>query len=468
MSGEIVWTDATELARRIRAREVSPVEVVQAFLDRADAVNPGVNAVVVDVPDAMDRARAAERAVVSEKPLSPLHGVPVTIKDCIDTAGVRTTRGSLLFKDRVPDVDATVVTRLQDAGAIVIGKTNMPEFALDADSSNRVFGTTNNPWNPDRSAGGSSGGEGAAIAAGMSPLGMGSDVGGSIRIPASFNGIVGLKATHGRIPLTGHWPDILLVSMHVGPMARSVRDIALALTVLSGPDGLDKLAAEVDPPGPIDLDSPLAGLRVAWSPEAGFAPVDREVQAAVTAAAAHLADLGAQVEQVSFDWLSKYDYQAEHIHAFNYEAVPAINAIAKGRLDELASATMWLVQEGVPSDERYAQARSRIGELIEDTTGFMRTYHAMLGPTTPMTAFPHGRHDHPVNGLVVPKFHVTKNTSPWDYTGSPALSVPFGWNGDGMPIGVQLVGRHFDEATVLRLGAALETGAPDRNRRPAL
>ena len=468
MSGEIVWMDATELARRIRARELSPVEVVRAFLDRADAVNPGVNAVVVDVPDALDRAKAAERAIVSGKTLGPLHGVPVTIKDCIDTAGVLTTRGSLLFKDRVPGADATVVTRLQDAGAIVIGKTNMPEFALDADSANRVFGTTNNPWDPDRSAGGSSGGEGAAIAAGMSPLGMGSDVGGSVRIPASFNGIVGLKATHGRIPLTGHWPDIMLASMHVGPMARSVRDIALALPVVSGPDGIDTLAAEVDAPGSIDLDSPLAGLRVAWSPEAGFAPVDREVQAVVTSAAAHLTALGAQVEQVSLDWLSKHNYQIEHIHAFNYEAVPAIKELAKGRLDDLTSATMWFVEEGAPSDERYSQARSRIGELITDTASFMGTYHAMLGPTTPMTAFPHGEHDYPINGIVVPKFHVTKNTSPWDYTGSPALSVPFGWNGDGMPIGVQLVGRHFDEATILRLGAALETGAPDRHRRPPL
>ena len=468
MSSEIVWADATELAHRIRSKELSPVEVVHAFLDRADAVNPGVNAVVVDIPEALERARAAERAVSSGDPLGPLHGVPVTIKDCIDTAGVRTTRGSLLFRDRVPDTDATVVTRLQDAGAIVIGKTNMPEFALDADSSNRVFGTTNNPWNPDRSAGGSSGGEGAAIAAGMSPLGMGSDVGGSIRIPATFNGIVGLKATHGRIPLTGHWPDILLASMHVGPMARSVRDIALALPILAGADGIDSYAAEIDPPGAIDLDGPLAGLRVAWSPEAGFGPVDLQVQAAVTAAAAHLTELGAELEQMSFDWLSKHNYQVEHIHAFNFEAVPAINELAKGRLDDLAPATMWFVNEGAPSHDRYLEARERIGELIQDTGRFFRTYHAMLGPTTPMPAFPHGKHDHPVNGLAIRKFHVTKNTSPWDYTGSPALSVPFGWTGDGMPIGVQIVGRHFDEATVLRLGAALEAGAPDPDRRPPL
>ena len=468
MSEDIVWADATELACRIRSKQVSPVEVLTALMGRIDTVNTAVNAIVVGVHDAFDRAAEAERAVTAGEPLGPLHGVPFTIKDCIDTAGVRTTRGSLLFKDRVPDRDATVVTRLRRAGGIMIGKTNMPEFALDADSSNRVFGTTNNPWNPDRSAGGSSGGEGAAIAAGLSPFGVGSDVGGSIRIPATFNGIVGLKATHGRIPLTGHWPDILLASMHVGPMARSVRDIALSISVMAGTDGVDPYASSMGPPGRIDLNTPLSGIRIAWSPEAGFAPVDREVQAVVIAAAAHLAELGAQVERLEMDFLNKHDYQIEHIHAFNFEAVPAIKSLGEGRFDELAPSTIWFAEAGAPSWERYLKARARIAELKTDTGLFFRTYHAMLAPTSPMPAFPHGRSDYPINGRAVPKFHVTKTTSPWDYTGSPALSVPFGWTRKGLPIGVQIIGRRFDEATVLRLGAALETGALEPNRTPSL
>ena len=468
MSDDVVWADATELACRIRSRQISPVEVLTTLVDRIDTVNPAVNAIVVPADDAFDRAAEAERAVTEGRTLGPLHGVPFTIKDCIDTAGLRTTRGSLLFKDRVPDQDATVVRRLSGAGGIMIGKTNMPEFALDADSSNRVFGTTNNPWNSDRSAGGSSGGEGAAIAAGLSPLGVGSDVGGSIRIPATFNGVAGLKATHGRIPLTGHWPDILLASMHVGPMARSVRDIALSLSVMAGADGVDPYASSMGPPALVDLDAPLSGLRVAWSPEASFAPVDREVQAVITAAAAHLTELGADVERSDLGFLSKHDYQVEHIHAFNFEAVPAIRRLGEGRFDELAPSTIWFAEAGAPSWGRYLKARSRIAELKIDTGEFFRTYHAMLAPTAPMPAFPHGRSDYPVNGRAVPKFHVTKTTSPWDYTGSPALSVPFGWTAQGLPIGVQIVGRRFDEATVLRLGAVLETGAIDPNRTPPL
>ena len=468
VNGDIVWADATELAERIRSRELSPVEVVRAFLDRIEAVNPKVNAVVVGIDDALDRALKAERAVTGGERLGPLHGVPFTIKDCIDTAGARTTRGSLLFADRVADSDATVVTRLREAGGVMIGKTNLPEFALDAETSNRVFGTTNNPWDQSRTAGGSSGGEGAAIGSGMSPLGMGSDVGGSIRIPATFNGIVGLKATHGHIPLTGHWPEVLMTSMHVGPMACSVRDIALSLPILAGPDGLDSYAAAESPPGPVALDGPLTGLRVAWSPEAGFAPVDRQVQAVVTAAAAHLADQGAQVEQVDPDWLTGPNYLTEHGLIFNYEAIPAINELGESRLGDLAPSTIWVLEAGSPSRDRYLEARSRIDELKRDTAEFLGTYHALLCPTVPMPAFPHGRSDQPVEGVRVPKYHDTKATSPWDYTGSPALSVPFGWTSDGLPIGVQIVGRHFDEATVLRLGAAVETGADDPDRRPKL
>ncbi len=466
MGDAIVWTDATELARLVRERRASPVEIVGAFLDRIDSVNPAVNAVVTPAPDAMDRAREAERAVAAGEALGPLHGVPFTVKDCIDTAGLRTTRGSLLFADRVPDADATVVRRMLGAGAIMLGKTNMPEFALDADSSNRVFGTTENPWCPGRSPGGSSGGEGAAIAAGMSPLGLGSDVGGSIRIPASFCGIPGLKATHGRIPLTGHWPDILLKSMHVGPMARSVRDNALALGVLAGPDGADPYASAIGPPGPVDFGAPLDGLAVAWSPEEGFAPVDRRIQRAVESAAEALAGAGARLERVDMGPLARREFPEDHLCAFNFEAVPAIGRLAEGRRGDLAPSTLWFADAGMPSWERYLVARSRIAELRDWTGELLRARHALLIPSSPMPAFLRGRSDDPVNGRRVTKYHVTKTTSPWDYTGSPALSVPFGLTDDGLPIGVQVVGRRFDEATVLRVGAALEAAAPDAGRRP--
>ena len=246
MSDELYYADAIELAERIRLREVSPVEVAQAHLDRIDAVNPALNALIAFPDGVMDRAREAEAAVLRGDNWGPLHGVPFTVKDCVDTAGVRTTRGSRLFEDHVPSADATVVQRLKDAGGIFIAKSNMPEFALWWETDNLVYGRTENPWMAGRTPGGSSGGEASAIAAGMSPLGIGSDVGGSIREPANYCGIVGLKATHGRIPLTGHWPEALLRFMHVGPLARSVRDAALGFNLMAGPDGLDHYAY----PGP--------------------------------------------------------------------------------------------------------------------------------------------------------------------------------------------------------------------------
>ena len=239
MKEEICYLDATGISEAIRAKTFSSQEVVQAFLDRIEEVNPILNALVAFPKDISQKAREADESLERGEIWGPLHGVPFTVKDCIDTKGVLTTRGSMLFADRVPDRDATVVERITAAGGILIGKSNMPEFALWWETDNLVYGRTNNPWNLDRTPGGSSGGEAAAIVSGMSPLGVGSDVGGSVREPANYCGIVGLKATHGRIPLTGHWPETLLRFMHVGPLATTVRDIALSFNLMAGPDGLD-------------------------------------------------------------------------------------------------------------------------------------------------------------------------------------------------------------------------------------
>jgi aspartyl-tRNA(Asn)/glutamyl-tRNA(Gln) amidotransferase subunit A len=251
VSSDIAYLGAAELARRIRRADLSPVEVILALRERAEAVNPGLNALVTHFEDAEARAKEAEAAVRDGGELGPLHGVPFTVKDSFDTAGVRTTRGSRLFTDRVPDSDAAVVARLRAAGAIPIAKTNLPEFALWWETDNRLFGRTANPWDSGRTAGGSSGGEAAALGAGLTPLGLGSDLGGSIRLPAHYCGVVGLKPTHGRVPLTGHWPEVLLGFMHAGPLARSVGDAWLALAVLAGPDGHDWHAAPAAAlPGP--------------------------------------------------------------------------------------------------------------------------------------------------------------------------------------------------------------------------
>src|ERR1700732_4060074 len=305
MSTELIYSDATRLAELIRTREVSPVEVMKAHLDRIEAVNPRVNAIVTIVENAWESARKAEAAVQREEELGPLHGVPFTAKDSIDTANVLTQRGSPIFRGRIPETDATSVARLKSAGAILLAKTNLPEFSYSTETDNLLTGRSNNPWNLDRTPGGSSGGESAAIAAGMSPLGLGSDLAISIRGPAAQTGIIGLKATHGRIPMTGIWSRAPRRFWHVGPMARSVRDIALAYSLLAGPDGADGFSTS---PLKFDAgvgDSPGRPLRVGWLVEPGFGPIDAEVAATVQAAAEALHGAGVIVEPVRIPALER-------------------------------------------------------------------------------------------------------------------------------------------------------------------
>ena len=230
MASEHIFSDATTLAGLVRSKQVSPVEIMQAHLDRIAAVNPEINAIVTVADGALAAAKAAEAAVIAGDALGPLHGVPFTVKDSIETAGVPTQRGSPIFKGRLPDTDATSVARMKQAGALLLGKTNLPEFSYWIESDNLLSGRTNNPWDVTRTPGGSSGGESAAIAAGMSPIGLGTDLAISVRGPAAQTGITSMKPTHGRVPMTGIWPRAPRRFWHVGPMARSVRDVALAFS----------------------------------------------------------------------------------------------------------------------------------------------------------------------------------------------------------------------------------------------
>src|SRR5215510_2496828 len=296
MTNKIIHMDATRMAELIVNREVSPVEIVKTHLDRIAEVNPGVNAIVTMADGALDAARKAEAAVKPGARLGPLHGVPFTVKDGIDTAGVPTQRGSPIFKGRVPETDATVVARLKAAGAILIAKTNPPEFSYSIETDNFLTGQTNNPWNLDYTPGGSSGGESAAIAAGMSPLGVGSDLSISLRGPAAHTGVVGFKATHGRMPMTGHWPRAPRRFWHIGPMARTVRDVALAYSLMAGPDGADGFST-IAPGVDTGVGPWSRPLRVGWLTDF-FGPLDPEVAATVKEAAKALAGAGVQVEEV--------------------------------------------------------------------------------------------------------------------------------------------------------------------------
>ena len=382
MSEEIYYADATELAGRIQKKELSPVEVVEAHLERIEAVNPRLNAVVCLDDRAMDRAREAEVALARGETWGPLHGVPFTTKDCFDTEGVKTTRGSKLFEDYVPSSDAVVVRRLKEAGGIFVGHTNMPEFAFWWETGNKVYGRTANPWNAHCTCGGSTGGEASAIAAGLSPLGMGTDVGGSIRQPSSFCGIVGLKPTHGRIPLTGQWPEVMLRYMHVGPLARTVRDVALALSVLCGPDGMDPYALPMPPPHVPNFDEDLPRLRVGWCPEGPFAPVAQEVQQVVAEAATALEELGCDVQPVLLEAWNQWPAQEISISFFSGEGTVYLERFYKGREDELT----WYIQRRLslpaPSLKDFVESIEKTELLRQDLVRFFSRYDLLLVPTS--------------------------------------------------------------------------------------
>ena len=472
MSEEIFYADAATLAQRIRDRSLSPVEVTQVHLERIESVNPRLNALIAFPDGVMERAREAEAAATRGEFWGPLHGVPFTVKDCVDTAGVVTTRGSRLFADHVPEADATVVKRLKDAGGIFIAKSNMPEFALWWETDNLVYGRTENPWMIGRTPGGSSGGEAAAVASGMSPLGIGSDVGGSIREPANYCGIVGLKATHGRIPLTGHWPETLLRFMHVGPIVRSVGDAALALSVMAGPDGADHYALPVPSPGVAELPPP-AGLRVAWCPEGPFSPVEREVQDTVASAAAALGELGCSVEQVDLEGWENWPGQQISARIFAAEGNVYLAPIIEGRKDMLALSMQRRLNIPGPSYDEYLEAMEQVERLRAAAVRLFNDFDVLLLPTGPVAAHPHDTRRHEIGRApdvieTAPARHALTCTVPFDLTGSPALSVPFGMSDSGLPIGVQVVGRHFEESTILRAGAALEELHHPRRGRPPL
>jgi len=456
MHEEICYCDATELARRIRSKEVSPVEVVRAHLARIDAINPKLNAIVTPIDGAERQAKAAEAAVMRGDSLGPLHGVPFTIKDCFDTAGVRTTRGSNFFKDRKPEEDATLVQRLKAAGGIPLGKTNLPEFALWWETGNLVFGQTKNPWNLDRTTGGSSGGEAAAIAAGLSPLGLGSDVGGSIRMPAHYCGIVGLKATHGRFPLTGHWPEVLLRFMHTGPMARTVRDAALASGILAGPDGRDGYAVAAPVPELSGAESSVRSLRVGWMAEEGFGPIHAEVASVVKRAAETLRSAGCKVDPVVVRGLAERDCNVLSATLFGAEASVYFDKLIRGQTEKLHPVLRNRLTSVSVSLADYVKAQLEVDQLRNDLAEYFSHYDVLLTPATIVAAHPHNATELKVAGNTLPPRQVVRTTVPFSMTGYPAMSVPFGWSSEKLPIGVQLVGRHFDERSIFLAATALE------------
>ena len=456
MSEDICFLTAVEMAARIRDKSVSPVELVQAHLDRIDELNSKLNAFVYLADDVLERAKAAEASLMRGDEIGLLHGVPYSLKDCVEVTGLPLTLGSNLFRDNVSSSTAPLAARLHDAGGILLGKTNMPEFALWWETDNTLFGRTDNPWDVERTPGGSSGGEAAAIATGMSPLGVGTDLGGSIREPASFCGIAGIKPTLGRVPYTGVEPQTLLRAIHAGPMARTVEDVALGLSIMAGTDGRDIFAPPVPVPDYMDL-SLQPDLRIGWSPTGG-AVVEAEVQAAVTSAAETLSEAGLRVEPVEIPALVEHDAGDITAAIYTNEAGLHLAPIIAGREDELTPLLKQrYVDNRVPATlEDYLAASESWEKLRHAVAEYFTQFDLFVCPTTPMPAFPHGQRSFVIDGTKIPGRHALRGTVPWDLTGSPAISVPFDRSSDGLPLAVQMVGRHFEELTVLRVAAALE------------
>jgi len=469
MKPDLIHSDATKLAELIRTGEVSPVEVVQAHLDRIAAVNPKINAIVSVAEGALEAARTAEAAVASGEKLGPLHGVPFTVKDSIDTAGILTQRGSPIFKGRVPDTDATAVARVKAAGGIVLAKTNPPEFAYSIESDNLLTGRTNNPWDLERTPGGSSGGESAAIAAGMSPLGLASDLSISVRGPAAHTGVIGFKPTHGRIPLTGHWPRVPRRLWHIGPMARTVRDVALAYSIMAGPDGFDGFSTS-----PLSLDAGVGAsskrpLRIGWLASPGFyGPTDPEVVATVKAAAKALGDANCEVDEVSLPFLTETDTVGILWKLQQMESRPEFERVTAGHEHEIFRHARLVLDAPDTSIVDFVAAEQTVERLRDGFAGYFQRYDALLGPVTPFPATKHGLDDLVVDGQKVSPFHVMTATSPFSLTGMPALTMPFGTSRSGLPIGVQIVSSWLAESTVLEVASRLEKVSPVRDLHPSL
>jgi len=465
---EIILSDATKLAELIRTKEVSPVEVVQAHLDRIAAVNPKINAIVTLADDALKAAKAAEAAVLAGDEIGPLHGVPFTVKDSIDTADVATQRGSPIFKGRVPDVDATSVARMKKAGGILLAKTNLPEFSYWIESDNLLSGRSNNPWDVTRTPGGSSGGESAAIAAGMSPIGLGTDLAISVRGPAAQTGITSMKATHGRVPMTGIWPRAPRRFWHVGPMARSVRDLALAFSQLVGPDGQDAFATST-----VQFDAgigrqPYRQLRVGWMVGPGLGPVDPEVAATVKAAAEALKDIGVFVEQVSIPALER-DFPLDVFNRLHVmEMKPAFAEATVGHEDEMYKMAKTMLSLPNTSMKDYIDAEQAVERLRDGYADYFSRYDALITHVLPIPAHKHGVEEFTIDGQAVDATYLQGATVPLNVTGLPGLSMRFGTSKEGLPINVQVVGKWQAESTILHLASLLESISTVRNLHPNL
>ena len=457
---ELNFLSAVSMAERIRRKELSPVELVESHLSRIQELNPKLNAFVqVDAERARRQARVAEAAVGNAEELGPLHGVPISIKSSIEVAGLRRESGSKLRAGFVAPQDAPMVSRLRQAGAIILGVTNTPEMLMAWETDNLLYGRTNNPWDLERTPGGSSGGEAAAIAAGMSAGGVGSDGGGSIRVPAHFSGICGLKPTPGRIPATGHFPasagPFALLGV-VGPMARTVADLKVLFEVMQGPDDGDPSAAPVPMRWPEKDD--LKRIRIGYFEDDGRTPVTPETRAAVRTAAEGLQRAGFQVEPFRPEGLELARQLWWKI--FGVAGGMLLSPIMQGHESEISPLlrqfSSWVAAEPSHTGESLLDTWVQRDVVRMKILAQMRKYPVLLCPVAAIPAFRHGERSWQVEGKTVPYLDAWSYTEWFNLLGTPAAAVRVGRSPEGLPIGVQIVARPWEEEIVLSVAAALE------------
>jgi|SRR5579872_3757969 len=457
---DLTFLPAVEMALRIREKKISPVELAEAHLAKIERLNPRLNAFVhVDAESVLRRARASETWLMKGARLGPLHGVPVSIKSSLDVVGMKCEAGTRLRAGYVAKSDAPLVVRLRQAGATILGVTNTPEMLMAWETDNLLYGRTNSPWDLERTPGGSSGGEAAAIAAGMSAGGVGSDGGGSIRVPAHFSGICGLKPTPGRIPSTGHFPEscgpFALIGV-VGPMARTVADLSILFAAMQGPDDGDTFAAPLPLRWPSDNE--VKSLRIGYFQDDGRTPVTPEISQAVRSAADSLANAGFEVEPFRPEGLedARELWRKFFVKAGGTLIAPMFEGRMSDRSPILKQFLEWSEHEPDLSGDNLlgawiARDRLRAGFLAQ-----MRKYPILLCPPAAIPAFLHGERNWQIDGKTVPYLDAWSYTEWFNLLGSPAAVIPVSHSKEGLPIGVQIVGRPWEEEQVLAVAAVIE------------
>jgi len=465
---DLFYTPVWQLRELLDTRHVSSTELTETFLRRIERLNPKLNAyLTVTGEEALAAAKAADEKIGQGRENGPLLGIPISLKDLEATKGIRSTMGSLAYQDAIPEMDSVVAERVKASGAVLLGKTNTPEFGLQGTTENRLGDPCRNPWNTERTAGGSSGGAGAAVAAGMCPFATGTDGGGSIRNPSSFNGIFGIKPTLGRVPRAGGLgrPAPNLTSQS-GPMARNVRDAAILLKVLAGHDSRDPGSMRDSVPDFLaGLDNSVRGLRLAWSTGMGFAAIDPEVASITSTAARVFEELGCTVDDPAFALDNPIPAFLTIFYTGNYTVYGHLMEECPEKLSDNARFCFEHGSQATAAD--YARAIRAVDEMKAKIDDLMDTYDLLLTPTMAVPPFPIGQPPDRIDGKdVPPRSSYSPMTRPFNLSGQPAASVPCGFSSEGLPIGLHIIGKRGDEATVLRASAAFEQARPWEHLRP--